>query len=44
MRVLLAALKRVAPPGATMLFTGESDAGKGVAALRLHALSGAPCC
>jgi len=34
-------LERVAPAEATVLLTGESGVGKGVAARRLHALSGA---
>jgi len=40
MRTLQAALERVAAADATVLLTGESGAGKGVAARRLHALSG----
>ncbi len=41
MRALHAALERVAPAGATVLLCGESGAGKGVAAHRLHAMAGA---
>lgn len=41
MRALQAALERIAPASAAVLLTGESGAGKGVAARRLHALSGA---
>ncbi|WP_372624205.1 sigma 54-interacting transcriptional regulator [Falsiroseomonas sp.] len=35
-----ARLERVAPVEATVLLTGESGAGKGVAARRLHAMGG----
>jgi DNA-binding NtrC family response regulator len=41
MRALHAALERVAPAAATVLLTGESGVGKGVATHRLHAMSGA---
>jgi DNA-binding NtrC family response regulator len=41
MRALQAALERVAPAAVPVLFTGESGVGKGVAARRLHRLSGA---
>jgi DNA-binding NtrC family response regulator len=41
MRALAAALARLAPAEATVLLSGESGAGKGVAAARLHALGGA---
>ncbi len=41
MLALQAALERVAPADATVLLVGESGAGKGVAARRLHAMSGA---
>jgi DNA-binding NtrC family response regulator len=41
MRALQGALERVAPSTAAVLLAGESGAGKGVAARRLHALAGA---
>ncbi|NGM20104.1 sigma-54-dependent Fis family transcriptional regulator [Roseomonas stagni] len=40
LRALHAALERIGPASAPVLFLGESGAGKGAAARRLHALSG----